>query len=53
MDNNLLISIAFPGDTYQKIMFDLDELMSQNFNETWTISKLKMIFNSGVTPGVI
>ena len=48
MDNNLLISIAFPGDTYQKIMFDLDELMSQNFNETWTISKLKMIFNSGV-----
>ena len=37
MDNNLLFSIAFPGDTYQNILLDLDELMSQNFNETWAI----------------
>ena len=52
MDNNLLISIAFPGDTYQKIMFDLDELMSQNFDETWTIRHKSIVFMSYFNYGI-
>ena len=46
MDNNLLFSIAFPGDTYQNILLDLDELMSHNLDDTWTIRHKSIVFMS-------